>query len=168
MRHAFCRSKSRACRDWLLCRALGVMRWNVPRRFSLEWWLWLTSGAFTFGFLTFIVLFLLGIFTNLLVLISVVIAASLVGDLLMAVSFEIIAPTKVTLGPGERARNDQSISELATIESGFHDSAIGRVRVRGEIWTAQDISGTKRSLNVGDKMQVVGREGLVLRVQPEQ
>lgn len=143
------------------------MGFQVPRRFTPEWWLWLASGGFTFGFLTYLVLFSLGVFTNPLILIGVALVGSVVGDLLMAASFEVIAPTKITLGPGERVRKDQAVKELATIESGFRNSAIGTVRVRGEFWSARNASGADVSLDAGDKVQVLDREGLVLLIQPE-
>jgi membrane-bound serine protease (ClpP class) len=41
-------------------------------------------------------------------------------------------------------------------------SGTGRIRVHGEIWQAQ----TAVSLRRGDRVRVVGVDGLVLKVQP--
>lgn len=42
---------------------------------------------------------------------------------------------------------------------------IGEVRVEGQIWKAETISGT---VSEGDYVEIVGREGLILRVKPKQ
>jgi membrane protein implicated in regulation of membrane protease activity len=141
------------------------MRWSVPQRFSAEWWIWLAGGAFAFGVCTFIVLYWRGIFTDPIPLLLVALAGSAIGDLLMAASFEAIAPSKVTLGPGERVNRSDDILELATVVSGFNDSAEGRVRARGEIWGARCHDGTPLSLTAGVKVKIVDRDGLTLLIR---
>jgi membrane protein implicated in regulation of membrane protease activity len=142
------------------------MRLNVPERFSTKWWLWLGSGTFFFGLCTSAILYLLGIVTDPIPLFLVVIASSAIGDLLVAVSFELIAPTKVIVGPGERKRKDEELAETGTIVSGFDKSTEGRVTVRGEMWAARHYEGRELSLGSGNKVQVVGRDGLTLLVRP--
>ncbi len=141
------------------------MHWRIPQRFSAEWWAWLAAGAFAFGVFTAAVLYWRGIVTDPIALILVALVGSAMGDLLMAASFEVIAPSRVTLGPGERAKKDDDLLELATVVSGFNDSAAGRVRARGEIWGARCYDGTPLSLTVGVKLRIVERDGLTLLVR---
>jgi membrane-bound serine protease (ClpP class) len=42
---------------------------------------------------------------------------------------------------------------------------VGEIRVQGQIWKAETISGT---VNKGESVEIVGREGLILRVKPKQ
>ena len=146
-----------------MIKLLGVMRWNVPKRFSLEWWSWLASGALVFGGCTGLFLYQQGSISG-INFILLVVAVSFVGDLALALSFEAIAPTHVIIGPGDRVQRGSAVKETASIISGFENSAEGRVTVRGEIWAARFVSEDSCSLAVGKNVQVLGREGLTLLI----
>jgi membrane-bound ClpP family serine protease len=145
-------------------KLLGVMRFKVPQRFSSEWWLWLTNGAVLFSVLIFGTLFAFDLVTDVSTLVWIVVAGSVIGDLVMAVVFEVIAPTKITLGPGERIKRTDDLKETATVVSGFSESAEGKVRVRGEMWAAQHCDGEQISLSAGIEVKVFERKGLVLLI----
>ena len=91
-------------------------------------------------------------------------AISVIGDLLMALSFEAIAPEKITLGPGERYKRTDDLKEKASVVSGFSSSSEGKVRVRGELWSARHYVGREISLYSGQMVRVIDREGLVLLI----
>jgi len=137
---------------------------EVPQRLSREWWSWLLLGVLVFGGATFAVSVWLGLVTDPVALVFLVIAGSIIGDLLMALSFEAIAPQRVTLGPGERLKRTDALTEMATVLSGFSNSAEGRVRVRGEIWAARHSEGSVVSLKAGEMVRVVERDRLVLLI----
>jgi len=139
------------------------MRWNAPKRFSLEWWSWLANGAVVFGGFTGLFFYQQESITG-LNLILLVVAGSFVGDLALALYFEAIAPTHVIIGPGDRIQRDSALKETASIISGFENSAEGKVTVRGELWTARWVSEESCSLAVGDTVRVLGREGLTLLI----
>jgi membrane-bound serine protease (ClpP class) len=64
---------------------------------------------------------------------------------------------KVKVGPEQLiGLTGSAVSRLAPI---------GEIRVEGQIWKAETVSGT---VNEGDCVEVVGREGLILRVKPKQ
>jgi membrane-bound ClpP family serine protease len=98
------------------------------------------------------------------ILILVALAGSIIGDLFLAFSFEAIAPVKVTVGPGERYKRTDDLKEMASVVSGFSGSAEGKVRVRGEIWAARHYEGRDISLDTGEMVKVIDREGLVLLI----
>lgn len=83
----------------------------------------------------------------------------------MAFAFEAFAPTNVTIGPGERVRDGDALTELAEVVSGFQDSPVGTVRVRGELWSSQSHDGASLYLGEGDKVHVLARQGLSLLVR---
>ncbi len=139
------------------------MHWNVPKRFSLEWWSWLASGALVFGGCTGLFLYQQGSISG-INFILLVVAVSFVGDLALALSFEAIAPTRVIIGPGDRVQRGSAVKETASIISGFENSAEGKVTVRGEIWAARCVSADSYSLAVGENVRVLGREGLTLLI----
>jgi membrane-bound serine protease (ClpP class) len=64
---------------------------------------------------------------------------------------------KVKVGPEQLiGLTGSAVSRLAPI---------GEIRVEGQIWKAETISGT---VNKGESVEIVGREGLILRVKPKQ
>lgn len=140
------------------------MRINVPPRFSTKWWLWLTNGAVFFGICTAAVTVWFGLVSDPTIVIFVVLAGSLIGDLILAFSFEAIAPVKVTVGPGDRYRRTDDLREMASVVAGFSSSSVGKVRIRGEIWSARHYAGRDLSLDAGEMVKVVEREGLVLLI----
>ena len=88
-----------------------------------------------------------------------------VGDVLVALGMQKVAPTKVSIGPGERETCDDLPAETATALAHF-DGDAGRVSVRGETWNARSESGSERSIRRGDLVCVKGRDGLTLVVSP--
>ena len=64
---------------------------------------------------------------------------------------------KVKVGPEQLiGLTGTAVSRLATV---------GEIRVEGQIWKAETISGT---VNEGESVEIVSREGLILRVKPSQ
>lgn len=140
-------------------------RSHVPRRFSLQWWVWLGCGALLFGLLSVPVLLSLGLESSALLLAGAI-GGSIVGDILMALAFEAAAPTRVTVGPGEKQRDDSTIDEAGRVVSGFQTGPQGRVRIRGEIWAARRVGEDPGPLACGAPVRILGREGLTLIVTP--
>jgi membrane-bound serine protease (ClpP class) len=64
---------------------------------------------------------------------------------------------KVKVGP------EQLIGLTGTAVSRL--APVGEIRVEGQIWKAETISGT---VNEGESVEIVSREGLILRVKPKQ
>ena len=110
----------------------AIMRWQIPKRFSRDWWLCLAAS-------TLVIAVLLGLFLHYraqfppgLLVLSIV-GASALGDILLALYFEARAPSTVVIGPGDRKDNDSTLTEEATVVSGFAGARSGKVTVRGEI-----------------------------------
>ena len=141
---------------------MSVLR--VPERYSPEWWAWIASGAPIFGMLTFGALYYLDVFESLSALVFGVAIGSILGDIVLAFSFEAIAPTRIVMAPGERATLDHEISVVGVIESGFDASSIGRICVRGEIWAARHHEGRELHSAEGDEVQIIGRDGLTFLI----
>lgn len=96
---------------------------------------------------------------------KLVVAASVLtflGDVVMAISMEAVAPTKVDIGPGEKNLVTDMPSESATVISGFDTSPQGQVLVRGEIWRAIRATEDSGILSKGTSARVVDRKGLTL------
>jgi len=109
--------------------------------------------------------YLLDRFTGLqkLGFLGVLLFVMFVGDVLVALGMQKVAPTKVSIGPGERATCDDLPAETATAIAHFDGNA-GRVSVRGESWNARTESTSERSIRCGDVVRVRGRDGLTLVV----
>ena len=91
--------------------------------------------------------------------IGIVIALGIIvaGDIVSALLLQRYAPTRITLQPGEVSQ------PFAQVLSGFGDSRIGEVTVKGERWKARhDGDGM---LARGDCVDVVARAGLTLYVR---
>lgn len=140
---------------------------RVPERYSPEWWAWIASATTLFTVVSFAGLYYFGIFNGLYTLIGTAIAISILGDIVVAYSFEAIAPSKISLTPGERVRHDEEVSATATVESGFSASDEGRVVVRGELWRARHVEARVITLSQGEEIRVVGRDGLTLLISEE-
>jgi len=138
-----------------------------PQRFSAEWWIWLSGGGLAAGVVTAAGLYLNGIVTEPLPLLLVALAGSVAGDVVLALALERIAPTAITLSPGERERHDHDIDASGVVISGFGDTNRGRVRVGGETWAARSANDAVRELGVGDIVKVVARDGLTLLVEAD-
>ena len=86
------------------------------------------------------------------------------GDLIMAFAMEAVAPTKVSIGPGEKVLNSDMPTESAIVVAGFGASPEGRVEVRGETWQATCSAEETGSLEKGALVRVIDRKGLTLVV----
>ncbi len=133
------------------------------KRFSKRWWFAVIGGGAMFaGVSAGWAYAYLSLDDRSFVILLVV--AFVVGEILAAVSTELVAPTKVTVGPGEKFAKDSELSEAAEVVSGFEDSPIGRVRVRGETWAGRRVSSQDSRLGQGDRARIVGRDGLTLLI----
>jgi len=135
------------------------------KRFSTSWWISLASASCVFGLVTYLALRFMGLVDDDRLVLYMLIGIGL-GDVLVALSFEVTAPTHVTLGPGDRRLASSEIEATAEVVSGFEESAEGRVRVRGETWKARMADGQPATLQPGSAVAVIEREGLTLLVLP--
>ena len=141
------------------------MQFRWPDKYSKEWWLWLANGALFFAVFTVATLYVLGETFSIVELLIFGLLGSVVGDLLMAATIEIAAPTKVTVRLGERRHSNQSTNHNAVVISGFGNTCLGLVEVGGETWNAQISSGQPVSLRPGDRVSIVDRHGLCFMVE---
>lgn len=90
---------------------------------------------------------------------ALVVAAAIVaiGDLVSVMIMQRIAPTKITLEPGEQSQR------VARAVDDFDDDGRGVVFLRGERWGAQ-LNGPGR-IRAGSKVRIVSRAGLTLLVE---
>jgi membrane protein implicated in regulation of membrane protease activity len=88
---------------------------------------------------------------------SVAIAIIGAGDLATVLLMQRLAPTRITLEPGEAA------VRLGSALGDFNRDGYGRVLVRGERWRAR-CHGLK-PISAGDEVRVVARQGLTLVVE---
>ncbi len=134
------------------------------RRFSLLWWLVVLPTSVVVGGSTFLLAGLLtewGLFERLVA----ALALTIIADVAIAMAIQAVAPTKVSIGPGERTLESELPSETARILSGFESSYQGRVLVRGESWRAARTPDDTARLTRGMNVNVVGRDGLMLLVR---
>lgn len=133
------------------------------RRFSTAWWISLGSASCAFGLLTYLVLRSLGVADDDRLVLYMLVSIGL-GDVLVALSLEMTAPTRITVGPGDRRVATSALRDAAEVVSGFQGSMEGFVRVRGETWKARTEDERPAVLAAGTGLKVVDREGLVLIV----
>jgi membrane-bound ClpP family serine protease len=133
------------------------------KRYSMLWWWLILPTSLVVGVPTF---FLAGHFTGLLIpeRLAIAVFATLIADVVIAASMEAAAPTKLNIGPGERALESDTPMERATVICGFDSSPHGRVSVRGETWMATRLAGDSGALAEGMSVRVVDRDGLQLIV----
>lgn len=86
------------------------------------------------------------------------------GDVLAAIGIEMTAPSRITIGPGERASNDAPMRECAAVLSEVAGDREGRVRIRGETWKARLADPAARPIAAGRQARVVARDGLALLI----
>ena len=142
------------------------MSFVVPRRFSPRWWLVIGAVTLVVGLAAFLILrFGMALAPEQLVLYCLI--ATFVGDVVTAVTMEAVAPTRVTIGPGDRRYDADDPAELAVVVSAFDDSRHGRVRIRGETWSARQAASDRTSLYAGAKVRVVDRDGLTLVISAD-
>ena len=147
-----------------LTLALTAMAIAVPKRFSRDWWLAILVVTVGISAVTFLLLGGRDLHPTELVLYCL--GMSLLGDVVTALSMEAIAPTRVTIGPGDRQLRDDLPTELALVVSEFDGAGVGRVRIRGEIWQARGSSVGFRPM-MGSRVRVINRDGLTLIVSAD-
>jgi membrane protein implicated in regulation of membrane protease activity len=143
--------------------ALCVMNIQAPPKYSQRWWVLIACATAVFATVTAVSLDLIGFEFDIYFILFVLLVSG-VSDLFLATSMEAVSPTKITIGPGEKARHDSELNETAVVISGFEESAIGRVSVRGEAWNAKYGSGPPESLRPGTEVSILERDGLTLIV----
>ena len=133
------------------------------KRYSLTWWLVVLPTSVIVGGSTFL---LAGFATDwgTLERLIAALALTIVADLAIAFRIQALAPSKVDIGPGERALRSDIPSETARVLGGFGSSPEGRVVVRGETWRATSTANEASRLETGMEVNVVARDGLLLVV----
>ena len=134
------------------------------QRYSRIWWLSILLSSAVTGGGSFVLLTLLTAlpFEKILA-ISVLLV--LIGDVVLALSMEAIAPTHVKVGPGDRRLDAELPSEPAFALTDFDESGRGQVSARGETWQAQQSGDARDRIAAGDRVQIVCRDSLTLIVR---
>lgn len=137
---------------------------NPRRRFPLQWWLTMASATLIFVSATLLIAHLLGGREG-PPLFLWVLAVTLIGDVIVALCYEAIAPTSVVVTAGERDSRHDTSRELGVAWEDFAESRLGRVRVRGELWRARQITEEPLRPRRGEPVRILAREGLILLVE---
>ena len=138
------------------------MSFVMPVRFSRRWWLVIGTATVIVGAAAYLALqYWTALSLEQLILYWLIITFA--GDVITAISMEAVAPTRVTIGPGDRQFDADDPMELAVVV-GFDDDGRGRVRIRGETWRARQAEDDHSSLESGAEVKVVARDGLTLVV----
>ena len=133
------------------------------KRYSFTWWLVILPTSVTVGGTT--ILFTSNLTDwSVMTLVAVAVVLTFLTDLAIAASMEAIAPTKISIGPGEKHLDSDLASEKATVMSGFDATSHGQVSVRGETWRAVRVPDDTGTLTTGMSVNVVDRDGLTLVV----
>lgn len=133
------------------------------RRYSLTWWLVVLPTSVIVGGSTFLMAGFLTDWSTFERFIAAV-ALVIVADLGVVFTIQALAPTTVSIGPGERALKSDLPSETARVLGGFGPSLQGIVMVRGETWRATRAPEDSVRLMQGMDVNVVARDGLTLVV----
>lgn len=164
-KQSFYYASSRARKNPNDSRSFGIANEidNTMKRYSFIWWLVILPTSVTVGGTTLLVT---SSFTDwgVMALVAVAGVSTFLADLAIAASMEAIAPTKVSIGPGEKHLDSDLASEKATIMSGFDSISRGQVSVRGETWRAIRAPDDTGTLTTGMSVNVVDRDGLTLVV----
>ncbi len=140
------------------------MRHDRRPRFALQWWLTMASATLFFVSVTLVVAHLLGGREG-PPLFLWVLAVTMIGDLVVALCYEAIAPTRVVVTAGERDSKHDLSREIGVAFDGFEESMLGRVRVRGELWLARHVEDDEARPRRGDQVRIMARNGLILLVK---
>lgn len=132
-------------------------------RFSRPWWITLAFSSVTVATVGYLVLGQLTDWTP-TVRIFAVLGLTTVVDFTTAKWMESIAPTRVDIGPGEKALITDESAEIGRVVSGFEATRQGMVLIRGEIWRARQKEKDPDPLRIGNPVRVHGRSGLTLIV----
>ena len=139
------------------------MKFQLPKRFSLNWWVWAGSFGTGLGFLAVALLWKLGYIPGSDIVVWCVVSV-LLGDVVTVVAFEYLAPTEIVVRPGEREQKHSDLTLTATVVSGFAGETTGYVDVKGESWAACLASGNPDAIVPGSDVRIAGRDGLTLRI----
>ena len=133
------------------------------KRYSAIWWSAILPTSVIVGGPTFL---FTGYFSDwdFLERVAVAVILTLVVDLAIAAWMERIAPTRISIGPGERVLKSEIAAEKAKVLNGFGTSAYGHVSIRGETWPAVRTPDDTGILSAGMVVSVVDRNGLSLIV----
>jgi membrane protein implicated in regulation of membrane protease activity len=143
------------------------MNFVMPLRFSHRWWLIIGATTLVVGAVAYLGLqYWTALALEQLILYWLII--TFVGDVITAVSMEAVAPTRVTIGPGDRQFDIDDPAELAVVVVGFDDARWGRVRIRGETWRARQAECDRARLESGTEVRIVDRDGLTLVVAADE
>jgi membrane protein implicated in regulation of membrane protease activity len=134
----------------------------MMQRYSSLWWASILLSSVVTGGGSFALLTLLTEL-SIEIVIAVSLALILTGDVILALLMQAVSPTRVTLGPGDRRRNNDPPGEIGTVMADFV-SGSGKVSIRGEQWRARQAPGCNGRLGAGTSVRVLEREGLTLVV----
>ena len=133
------------------------------KRYSRIWWASVLLSSVVTGTTAFLLVIYLTEW-SLPVILFAVGSAVFLGDVVLALSMEAIAPTRIAVGPGERYMETERSSDTAFVLSGFETSSRGKVSVRGETWQAIRAHDEVGNLPEGTPVDVIERDGLTLVV----
>jgi membrane-bound ClpP family serine protease len=139
------------------------MKVQLPKRFSIAWWVWAGSFGTGLGFLAAALLWKLGYVSG-SDIVAWCLVSVLLGDVITVVAFEYLAPTEIVVRPGEREEKHSDLTLTATVVSGFGGATAGYVDVKGESWAAHLVSGDPDAIVPGSNVKIAGRDGLTLRI----
>ena len=139
------------------------MKFHLPKRFSIAWWVWAGSFGTGLGFLAVGLLWKLGYVPSSDIVVWCLVSI-LLGDVVTVVAFEYLAPTAIVVRPGEREEKHSDLTLTATVMSGFAGETTGYVDVKGESWAARLASGNPDAIVPGSRVKIAGRDGLTLRI----
>lgn len=129
----------------------------------MAWWVWAGSCGTGLGLAAVALLWILGYISDADVLVWCLVSIVL-GDVVTVVAFEYLAPTEITVSPGEKEERHSELRLTATVVSGFAGATTGYVNVKGESWAARLAAGSPDTVVPGSNVRIAGRDGLTLRV----
>ncbi len=132
-------------------------------RYSRPWWVTLVLSSVTVATVGYL---LLGELTDWPpgLRVVAVLALTVVVDFTTAKWMESVAPTRIDIGPGEKALVSDHSFEIGRVVSGFDDRRSGMVLIRGEVWRARQGDDDYEALDIGSPVRIIERSGLTLVV----
>lgn len=132
-------------------------------RFSRPWWITLAFSSVTVATVGYLALGQLTDWPPAWRILAVLGLTTIV-DFTTAKWMESIAPTRIDVGPGEKALITDASAETGRVVSGFDATRHGIVLVRGELWKAKQIDNDPDPLGSGNRVRILERSGLTLVV----
>ncbi len=133
------------------------------QRYSKYWWAAILLSSAVTGGGSFVLLILFSDL-SLMTALKISVALVLIGDVVLAIIMQAISPTHVKLGPGERWHEGEAPRDLGIVSTRFEDGR-GMISIRGEAWQARLAEETGATLDIGESVRVIEREGLTLVVK---